>query len=201
MRVDELMRYTQAFYPNWDQAYADRLREEFQLPERGRIKSLSRGETAKAGLLIALAHRPDLLLLDEPSSGLDPIARKDILAAVVRSVAEEGRTVVFSSHLLDEVERVADHVAMLHDGAVTLDAPLDDIKAAHRRYVVRWPDALLERPNLPGILRVVGEDREWEILCVGDEVLFIEAVHAAGGEVLEASIPALETIFVARASA
>ena len=201
MRLGELMRYTQAFYPNWDEAYAERLRGEFELSERARIKTLSRGEKAKAGLLIALAHRPDLLLLDEPSSGLDPIARHGILAAVVRSVAEEGRTVVFSSHLLDEVERVADHVAMIHNGSVTLDGAMDDIKAAHRRYIVRRPEGRTERPKLPGVLRAVGEGREWELLCEGDEDGFSEAIRAAGGEIVEWSVPTLEAIFIARASA
>lgn len=201
MRVGELMRYTQAFFPNWDEAYAERLREEFALPARSRIKTLSRGERAKAGLLVALAHRPELLLLDEPSSGLDAIARQDILAAVVRTVAEEGRTVVFSSHLLDEVERVADHVAMLHDGRVTLDRSMDEVKATHRHYVVRWREPRAERPALPGILRAVGEGREWGMLCEGDGPAFAAAVQASGGEIVESSVPTLEAIFVARASA
>src|SRR5690242_18164156 len=132
MRVDELIRYTRAFHRNWDAAYAGRLREQFQLDPAARIKQLSRGELAKAGLLVALAHRPELLVLDEPSSGLDPIARRDILGAVLRTIAHEGRTVLFSSHLLDEVEEVADHVTMISHGRIVLSGPLEDIKAAHR---------------------------------------------------------------------
>src|SRR5712691_3451566 len=104
MRVDELMRYTRAFYPAWDDAYSEELRQAFALDPTAAIKSLSRGQKARLGLLLALAYRPELLLLDEPSSGLDPIVRHDILEAIIRSVAEEGRTVLFSSHLLDEVE-------------------------------------------------------------------------------------------------
>jgi ABC-2 type transport system ATP-binding protein len=84
------------------------------------------------GLLIALAYRPELLVLDEPSSGLDPIVRKDILGAVIRTIADEGRTVLFSSHLLEEVEQVADHVTMIHQGRIVLSAPLSDIRASHR---------------------------------------------------------------------
>lgn len=131
MRVKEAMRYTQAFFPDWDEGYAERLREQFRLSPEARIRNLSRGEKAKAGLLLALAHRPSLLLLDEPSSGLDAVARREILAVVVRSVAEEGRTVVFSSHLLDEVERVVDDVAMIHEGKVALSMPMDELKATH----------------------------------------------------------------------
>jgi ABC-2 type transport system ATP-binding protein len=132
MRVDELMRYSRAFYPSWDDGYADELRQTFALDVGARIKSLSKGQKARVGLLIALAHRPELLVLDEPSSGLDPIVRRDILGAILRTIADEGRTVLFSSHLLEEVEQVADHVTMIHQGTLVLSAPLDDIKQSHR---------------------------------------------------------------------
>jgi len=132
MRVDELIRYTRAFYPKWDDAYAEELRRAFALDPAAKIKDLSRGQRARAGLLIALAHRPELLVLDEPSSGLDPIVRRDILGAVIRTIADEGRTVLFSSHLLDEVEEVADHVTMIDHGRIVLSAPLDAIKESHR---------------------------------------------------------------------
>ena len=101
MRVDELFTYSSAFYPRWDAGYAEELRQMFALDPAARIKSLSKGQKARAGLTIALAHRPELLVLDEPSSGLDPIVRRDILNAVMRTIADEGRTVLFSSHLLD----------------------------------------------------------------------------------------------------
>ena len=104
----------------------------FALDPAARIKTLSKGQKARAGLLIALAYRPELLVLDEPSSGLDPIVRRDILGAVIRTIAHEGRTVLFSSHLLDEVEQVADHVTMISQGKVALSAPLDAMKQSHR---------------------------------------------------------------------
>ena len=132
MRVDELMRYTRAFYPAWDDAYSEELRQVFALDPTAAIKSLSRGQKARLGLLLALAYRPELLLLDEPSSGLDPIVRRDILGAVIRTIADQGRTVLFSSHLLEEVEQVADHVTMIHHGKIVLSAPLDTIKETHR---------------------------------------------------------------------
>src|SRR5690606_40533012 len=116
MKVDELMRYTEAYYPSWDRAFARGLLGTFELDGAARIRSLSKGMRARAGLVTAVAHRPDLLLLDEPSSGLDAAVRQDILDAIVRTVADDGRTVVFSSHLLDEVERMSDHVTMIHEG-------------------------------------------------------------------------------------
>jgi ABC-2 type transport system ATP-binding protein len=107
MRVRDLLRYVAAFYPSWDHAYAEQLRQEFALDPMAKVKHLSKGQKARAGLVAALAYRPQLLVLDEPSSGLDPIVRRDILGAIIRTIADEGRTVLFSSHLLAEVERVA----------------------------------------------------------------------------------------------
>lgn len=132
MRVDELIRYSKAFYPKWDDAYAEELRTTFGLEKGAKIRNLSKGQKARAGLVIALAYRPELLLLDEPSSGLDPIVRRDILGAIIRTIADEGRTVLFSSHLLDEVEQVADHVTMIRQGRVVVSAPLAEIKESHR---------------------------------------------------------------------
>ncbi len=131
MTVAELLRYSRAFYPQWDAAYAEELRTTFALDAAAKIKNLSKGQKARAGLLVALAYRPELLVLDEPSSGLDPLVRRDILGAVIRTIAHEGRTVLFSSHLLDEVEEVADHVTMIRGGRILMSAPLADIKAAH----------------------------------------------------------------------
>jgi ABC-2 type transport system ATP-binding protein len=131
MRVGELIRYSRAFYPGWDDAYAEELRQTFALDPAAKIKTLSKGQKARAGLLVALAYRPELLVLDEPSSGLDPIVRRDILGAILRTIADEGRTVLFSSHLLDEVEQVADHVTMIRRGAIALSAPLRELKASH----------------------------------------------------------------------
>jgi ABC-2 type transport system ATP-binding protein len=129
MRLDELMRYTRAFYPGWDDSYAEELREKFALDPRAKVGSLSKGQKARAGLICALSYRPELLVLDEPSSGLDPIVRRDILGAVMRTVADEGRTVLFSSHLLDEVEEVADHVTMIARGRIVLSGALGEVKA------------------------------------------------------------------------
>jgi ABC-2 type transport system ATP-binding protein len=132
MRLDELIRYSRAFHPKWDDAYAEELRQGFALDPAAKLSSLSKGQKARAGLLVALAYRPELLVLDEPSSGLDPIVRRDILGAVMRTIADEGRTVLFSSHLLDEVEGVADHVTMIVHGRIVVNAPLAEIKAEHR---------------------------------------------------------------------
>ncbi len=199
MRVEELLRYTQAFYPNWDMAYAEKLREQFGLAPGARLKTLSKGQQAKAGLLAAQAHRPELLLLDEPSSGLDPIVRRDILEAVIRTVSEEGRTVFFSSHLLEEIERVSDYVAMLQQGRLVLCGPLDEIKAQHRRVTLRFEAVQTRPPSVAGALSVSGSGKEFSVMCNGarDELPAIAA--RLGAQVVDEQAPSLNEIFVARA--
>jgi ABC-2 type transport system ATP-binding protein len=199
MRVDELIRYTEGFYPGWDRAYAEQLREQFGLTTSARVRTLSQGQQAKLGLLLALSYRPELLLLDEPSSGLDPLVRRDILEAIIRSVVEEGRTIVFSSHLLDEVERVSDYLTMLHRGRVVFSGPLDQVRQSHRSLTIRFEAAQLEPPRIEGALSIHGYGREWRVVS-GSASAEIRA-HAArlGGKVVEEQTPSLDEIFVARA--
>jgi ABC-2 type transport system ATP-binding protein len=201
MRVDELMRYTRAFYPGWSDDYAEELRRTFALDPAQRVGELSRGQRARAGLLIALAYRPELLVLDEPSSGLDPLVRRDILGAVIRTIADEGRTVLFSSHLLDEVERVADRVAMIHGGRVVFAAPLDEIRATHRRLTLRFPEPRPAPPALAGALAWEGSGREWTAVCAGPPGGLRAEAEGAGGRVVEEHAVRLDEIFVARAGA
>ncbi|MBP8302646.1 MAG: ABC transporter ATP-binding protein [Phycisphaerae bacterium] len=199
MRVGELLRYTQAFYPAWDTRYAQDLLGLFELRSDQRIKTLSRGQRAQTALLVALAYRPDLLLLDEPSSGLDPVVRRDILSAIVRTVADEGRTVVFSSHLLDEVERVADVVVMIHEGRIVLKDSLDQIKATHTRLTVRFPEAVTSPPTLPGVLSCSGGPQEWTYVCQSGLKDLQQGVEAAHGTIVDNAVPTLDEIFVSRA--
>ncbi len=198
MRIKELLRYTQAFYPDWDQAYAERMLGQLRLDPNAKIRALSRGELAKAGLLVALSHKPPVLLLDEPSSGLDAVARREILAVVIRSVAEEGRTVVFSSHLLDEVERVADDVAMIHAGKLALLMSMDEIRATHHRRIVEFGKDLDAFPEAFGVIHVEGEGREWAVVSHGDAAATRQALEAIGGKIIEESTPSLDAVFVAR---
>jgi ABC-2 type transport system ATP-binding protein len=201
MRVDELLRYTQAFHPRWDPSYAEHLRRQFGLNVDARIKTLSKGQRARLGLLAAEAHRPELLILDEPSSGLDPIVRRDILETIIRTVTDEGRTVIFSSHLLDEVERVSDYVAMLHQGTLRMCAPLDDIKARHRRVVLRFAAAHVHTPRVPGAIRVEGTGREWTVICDGTHLHTSAMAGHLGASIVEDSPASLDEIFVAYADA
>jgi ABC-2 type transport system ATP-binding protein len=201
MRVAELLRYTQAFYPRWDTTYTERLLGQFGLDLDSRINALSKGQRARLGLIAAEAHRPDLLILDEPSSGLDPIVRRDILEAIIRTVTDEGRTVIFSSHLLDEVERVSDHVAMLHQGAIKLCAALDDIRTRHRRILLRFDVAPSKAPHVPGALRVDGMGREWTVICDTARIHGGAMAQHLGATIVNDGPASLDEIFVAHAGA
>jgi ABC-2 type transport system ATP-binding protein len=198
MRVRELLRYHQAFFPDWDAAYAEKLRDRFELDPVAKVKHLSKGQRARAGLVVALAHRPELLVLDEPSSGLDPIVRRDILEAVIRAIADEGRTVLFSSHLLHEVERVSDHVTMIDQGRIVFSAPLDDIKATHRCLTLRFAEARSRPPELAGVLTWEGTGHEWTAVYHGQAEKLQVAAARCGAEVVDKRVPSLDEIFVAR---
>jgi ABC-2 type transport system ATP-binding protein len=198
MRIDELLRYTAAYHPNWDQAYAAELLESFGLDGSKKIKDLSKGMRAQAGLIAAVAHRPKLLLLDEPSTGLDAVVRKDILNLIIRTVANDGRAVVFSSHLLDEVERMSDYVFMLDRGKLVLEGSLDDIKERHQLLSVRFETPLDELPPLDGVLSAEQRGNDWCIVCNGAAQQIRQSLKEIGGEVTHSRNASLQEIFVAR---
>jgi ABC-2 type transport system ATP-binding protein len=199
MRVDELMSYTQAYHPTWDASYARDLLETFALDPSKKIKDLSKGMRAQAGLVAAVAHRPELLILDEPSSGLDALVRRDILDVIVRTVADDGRTVVFSSHLLEEVARMSDHVTMMHDGRITLSGSLEDVCHDYQRSRVRFPQHFDDPPVLDSALVMEGGGRTWSVVHNGPFEQFRHSVHALGGEIVDSRDATLEEIFLARA--
>ena len=201
MRVEELMQYTQGFFPGWDEEFAADLLESFELLPSQRIKTLSMGQTAKICILVALAHKPDLVILDEPSSGLDAVVRKHILDSAIRTVAAEGRTVLFSSHLLDEVERVSDYVAIMNRGRILLFDKLDVIKDAHIRLELAFADELSSAPELDGAFNLGGEGKAWTVLCDGNIQKVKEQVVALNAQVVAEERPTLEEIFLVRVGA
>jgi ABC-2 type transport system ATP-binding protein len=128
MRVRELVRFTAGFYKSWDDAQVASLVERFGIDPGQRVKHLSRGTNAQLALALALGHNPDLLILDEPSTGLDPIVRRDFLEGIIQLIQEEGRTVLFSSHLVHEVERVADQVVIIEEGRLVTTTSVESLK-------------------------------------------------------------------------
>ncbi|KAA5545187.1 ABC transporter ATP-binding protein [Roseiconus nitratireducens] len=164
MLIEDLLCWCRSVYPDWSDDYAAELCDLFELSPRSRLRSLSRGGRARASLLAAIGHRPALLILDEPSSGLDPLARADILEAIIRTTADEGRTVIFSSHLLDEIDRVCDQIALIHQGRVLETIDADSLP---QRYEERCYRANLPTPEVPPIEHAFGARRngaEWSVV-------------------------------------
>lgn len=198
MSVQEFLAYTRAFYPTWDDEYAQELQDDFGLSSSSLIKGLSKGQRARAGLIAALAFRPELLLLDEPSSGLDPIVRRDILGAVIRTIADEGRTVLFSSHLLTEVESVSDRLAMVQKGKIVFSDTMESIKQTHFRAKLIFPIPVGNPPSLDFALDWKGSGRDWVALCTG-KIRDLETwAHASSVKIVSVSSASLDEIFLAR---
>ena len=127
MKVDPCLAMIGSHYDGWDHGLVDDLKREWQLANK-RIAKLSPGDQQKVAILLAVGHKPDLLLLDEPAASLDPAARRDFLKAIVELNADRGQTILLSSHITSDIERIASHVAILHRGRIVCHEALDDIK-------------------------------------------------------------------------
>jgi ABC-2 type transport system ATP-binding protein len=138
MRIDEIIWFCKGFYSTWDDAFADGLKTRLELPGSKKVRELSKGMQAKLALLLAMAYRPELLILDEPTAGLDLIVRRDFIEGVIEVIQEEGRTVFFSSHIVHEVERVADWVGIVDAGKLIWCSTLDEAKARIKRLVLSF---------------------------------------------------------------
>jgi len=198
MTITEFCDFVHAFYPRWDNDYANELLNTFSLDGNKKIADLSRGMRAQVALIGAVAHKPDLLVLDEPSSGLDAIVRKDILNAVVRTISEEGRTVLFSSHLLEEVERLSDHVIMIQQGRILMDQPLEILGQTHHVSELRFNEVQTTLPPISDVLRTSGEGRSWNVVHSSSPDQLMASLETIQGELVATRNASLEEIFIAR---
>ncbi|QEG34347.1 ABC transporter ATP-binding protein [Bythopirellula goksoeyrii] len=136
MRCEEILRFMAPFYPTWDHELALKYAKDFEVPLATKIKHLSKGQNVRLGLVLALAHRPELVILDDPALGLDPIMRKQFNRDLITHLQGEGRTVFYSSHLLYEVEPVADEVAILDKGKIVRQAETEDLRRDVKQFVL-----------------------------------------------------------------
>lgn len=198
MSINEFVHFTAGYYPTWDHDYAAELIATFGLDTNKKIKQLSKGMRAQVGLVAAVGHRPDLLLLDEPSTGLDAVVRKDILNAIIRTVADDGRTVVFSSHLLDEVELMSDNVLMINQGKLVLQGSLDTIRQQHQLMIVHSDSPNLTPGAIEGVLSAQQRGNEWTIISNGRSEAVRQTLVYLGCEISRSRAANLQEIFVAR---
>jgi ABC-2 type transport system ATP-binding protein len=171
MKVGRLLEYHAQYYPTWDSAYATRLASVFQIQLDRRMKILSKGQARRVHLLMALAHKPPLLLLDEPTDGLDPVMRDETLGVLVDHLAETPTTVVLSTHHVEEVERLADHIGVLRGGELRAQVSLEDLRRGLRRYQLEVPEGWSGVKSLDSavVLRRVTSARETQWTVWGPE--------------------------------
>ncbi len=136
MRVKEVIWFCRSLYATWNDALCDELLELFELNRDGRIRDLSKGMLAKLALLLAVAHEPELLILDEPTSGLDPLIREEFLDALLQTLCRDGQTILFSSHILSDVRRLADRIGIIFNGKLLANTSADDLVTSCKRVSV-----------------------------------------------------------------
>ena len=196
MRVDEILRFVAPFYATWDHDLALRYVRDFELPPRTKVKHLSKGQNVRLGLLLALAHRPQVVILDDPALGLDPIMRKDFNRDLITHLQGEGRTVFYSSHLLYEVEPVADEVAILDQGRIVRQTDTETLRRDVKQIIVSGDAWNAVRERLPVLdqrrdgeqMSVVVERAESAVLFLRHEGVTHRVVDLNLDEIFEAYV-------------
>ena len=196
MTVGELIRFTRGFYADWQPAHERRLLAQYALPLDRKVKALSKGMRTKLALLLALARRPALLILDEPTEGLDPVSIEQLLQELVGRGAD-GTTVFFSSHQIVELEQIADHVAIIDRGRAVIAGPLDDLREQFRRVQIVFDG---EAPDVafrsPGVQRVRRKGRVLTVLSNAGADAIIDEVRTLNPISVDASRITLKEIFL-----
>jgi ABC-2 type transport system ATP-binding protein len=193
MTCGRLLAHAAAYYPAWDHAYADHLVRALGLRLDRGTETLSKGESRRLQLVLAMAHRPPLLLLDEPTDGLDPVVRRRALALLAEHLADTPTTVLVSTHHVDELETLADHVGVLREGRLVAQMPRDELQRTVRRYRAEVPVGWEAPPGLDAAgLRRSSAGREVRMTLIGEERQVAERLAAAGAQVREVTTLGLE---------
>lgn len=196
MTVGEVLHFVSKLYPQWDNDWVEQMLSIFELPLKKKIASLSKGMTTKLSLILALGHNPDLLILDEPTSGLDPIIREEFLESVLQRHLCKGRTVFFSSHHFDDVERVADEVGIFVGGRFIARGRIDELRSTVKRVQIVLPHGKLPTfvPEQAVFQRLSRRDWTVTVSPFSEELLeqILSENNAIGGSVVDLS---LEDIF------
>ena len=190
------MNFMRSIYAGWDRAYGEALLQRFDLKAQQKVGGMSHGQRVKAALLLALARRPKLLVLDEPTTGLDPIARREVLGELMAVLADEERTVLFSSHNTLDVEQISDQITFIDRGRIVESSDKETFLDRWRRLrLVLSPDSRL--PGLPGVVIVEGSNRLPVVTTNRFNPAMVAAYKQAGAAVQSVDAMTLEEIFVA----
>jgi ABC-2 type transport system ATP-binding protein len=163
MRVGEAIGFCKSCFRTWNDQFCQEMLDLFGLDRDQTVKHLSKGMLTKLSLLLAVSHEPELLLLDEPLSGLDPVAREEFLDGVLRTICDRGQTVLISSHMLDDVRRLADTVGILYEGKLLLHGDLDALLTSTKRLSATLRDGARPKETPAGTIWQRVQGREWTI--------------------------------------
>jgi ABC-2 type transport system ATP-binding protein len=197
MTGTQLLALTASFHQHWDQALIARLAREWEVPLERRIAVLSGGERQKLATLLALGHKPDLLVLDEPASSLDPVARRRFMRTILDIASDPGRTIFYSSHIVSDIERVASHVWILRQGAIAWRGELDALKESVVRLQLRADHDLSPQLALPGQLACMVTGRTATVTLSGWQPARLAEFEQLTASRIEVEELGLEDIFLA----
>jgi len=197
MTVEQIIRFTRPFFPTWRDDLAQRYLELFELPPKRKIPDLSKGMRSKLMLLLAISHQAELLILDEPTDGLDPAATEDVLRELVAIAATSETTIFFSSHQLVEVERIADRIGIINQGKLIVSGSLDDMKTQYQRIHIVLADSGVPPAHWPdGVESIRQEGRVLSILASHNVDAIVEQARAIPGSSVERLPVTLTEIFL-----
>jgi|LSQX01.2.fsa_nt_gb ABC-2 type transport system ATP-binding protein len=197
--VNEMFTLGRKLYKNWDESKCRSLCDYFEIPAGKRVRNLSRGLKVRVALVLALSIRPRVLILDEPTAGLDPVARRAFLKTIIDEAAGQGTSILYSSHNLNDLEQTADHIGVIKQGELLFTSALDELKdSVHKTQVFFSPDHGSARAlkALPGVIQVVQQGKAYIITASGDRQAFREALWALDPALLEPINLSLEDVFI-----
>lgn len=167
MTLRDVVNLCRPFYPTWNQDLILQLLEHFKLPLSKRIRTLSRGQRAHVALALTVSPDPEIFILDDPTLGLDTVVRREFLESLIQIIQRSGRTILFSSHILGEVERIADRIGILVDGVLRVDCPTEQFKQSLQKVVLEFSGALPPLPEIQGLVGTQTSGKRCELVIVG----------------------------------
>jgi ABC-2 type transport system ATP-binding protein len=198
MSIAELERFQRAFFPEqWDKTLFADMIEYFELSRKKKIKHLSNGQRAQVSLSLALAPKPELLIMDDPTLGLDAAIRRQFLEGMIELIMRQGRTVLFSSHILADVERVADRIAVIDKGVLRANCSLEQFRTAVKKVIFSFADSVPTEVDIEGLLHCRRSEKQLELTLVGtEEAQIAEWAQSAGAEEYHVAKMNLEDQFI-----
>ena len=196
MKVSQIIKYTGSFYPNWDNAWCAEMAERLEVDTTRWVRTLSAGQSQRLALVLAMGHRPDLMILDEPAASLDPAGRRSLLKTLLESNQGQGQTVLFSTHITSDLERVASHVAMLSGGVVAYFGELGDLKDNVKRLRIHSIEPLPTDLVIPRALHTVVSGQDAVVAVAACDDTLIEELKRDWNASVEMEDLNLEEIFL-----